>query len=247
LGKDGFGEGTPSGDLAQTRFYGRRKGRPLRIGRQKLLEELLPTIEIPSPITGPIDPLTLFGNGKKQIWVEIGFGGGEHLAWQAAANPDVGLIGAEPFISGVATCLSHIADKKLTNIRLHADDGRPLLAALPEASVDRVFVLHPDPWRKRRHWERRLIGPEGLNAISRVLKDRGELRVATDHPGYQVWMLRVLQNDPRFWWTAEKADDWRIRPADWPETRYEAKAVREGRVPIKLVYKRAVRVKSSFD
>ncbi len=98
MGKDGFGEGAPSGDLAQTRFYGRRKGRPLRIGRQKLIEELLPTIEIPTPITGPIDPVTLFGGSKKSIWVEIGFGGGEHLAWQAAANPDVGLIGAETFI-----------------------------------------------------------------------------------------------------------------------------------------------------
>ncbi len=126
-------------------------------------------------------------------------------------------------------------------MRIYPDDGRHLLAALPEASIDRVFVLHPDPWRKRRHWERRLIGPHGLDAIARVLKDDGELRVATDHAGYQVWMLRWLQNDERFFWNAKSADDWRVRPADWPETRYEAKAIREGRIPIRLSYQRVAR------
>jgi tRNA (guanine-N7-)-methyltransferase len=241
LGKDGPGESASGRDLNQEKFYGRRKGRPLRTRRQKLLEDLLPRIEIPVPISSPIDPFKLFNNSKSTISVEIGFGGGEHLAWQAAENPHVGFIGAEPFISGVASCLAHISDKKLENVRLYPDDGRPLLAALPEGSIDRVFVLHPDPWRKRRHWERRLIGPHGLDAIARVLKDYGELRVATDHAGYQVWMLRWLQNDERFFWKAKSADDWRVRPADWPETRYEAKAIREGRIPIRLSYQRVAR------
>lgn len=223
------------------RFYGRRKGRPLRPGRAALVEDLLPRLAVPDPMAGPIDPSSLFAPPVRETWLEIGFGAGEHLVWQAERNSDVGLIGAEPFMSGVGACLAAIDEGGLGNIRLHAEDARPLLAALPEASVARVFVLQPDPWRKRRHRERRLIGPEGLDAIARVLRDGGELRCSTDHPGYQLWMLRHLQADARFVWTAGRADAWRGRPDDWPETRYAAKAAREGRPVIYLSYLRASR------
>jgi len=174
-------------------------------------------------------------------WLEVGFGAGEHLAAQAAANPDIGLIGAEPFIAGVAACLSEVDRAGLANVRIHADDARPLMAAMPEGSIARAFVLQPDPWRKRRHRERRLIGPEGLDALARVLADGAELRISTDHAGYQVWMLRWLQADRRFEWQARRADDWRLPTEDWPETRYVAKAAREGRPVIYLRFVRRAR------
>lgn len=180
----------------------------------------------------------MFDAPKRALWLEIGFGGGEHLVWQAQANPDVGLIGAEPFLNGIAACLAAIETAGATNIRLHGDDARPLMTALPEASIDKLFVLHPDPWRKRRHQERRIVGPDGLGLMARVLKDGGELRTATDHAGYQTWMLRWLRADPNFKWQAKRADDWRVRPDDWPETRYAAKAVEEGRPIMFLNFKR---------
>lgn len=245
MGKDGPGghaEGRDlTGDASATKFYGRRAGRPLRPGRARLVETLLPTLSTPDPEAGPIAPETLFPERKRAYWCEIGFGAGEHLAWQAAANPDVGLIGAEPFISGVAGCLAEIEARSLANVRLHADDGRPLLRALPEASLERVFILQPDPWRKRRHWNRRIVGADGLGLVARVLADGGEFRTSTDHPGYQAWMLKVLRADERFEWLAESADDWRSRPADWPQTRYQKKAEGEGRPVVYLRFRRRPR------
>lgn len=245
MGKDGPGRHASPGGLTERdgrpRFYGRRKGRPLRPGRADLIDRLLPAVAVPDPASGAISPGRLFAPPKRAHWLEIGFGAGEHLLWQAAANPDVGLIGAEPFVAGVAACLAGMERAGLDNVRLHADDARPLLAALPKAGIDRVFVLQPDPWRKRRHWERRLIGPEGLDALARVLADGGELRLSTDHAGYQTWMLRHLLADRRFVWRATRADDWRARPADWPETRYAAKAAREGRKVIYLTFERRPR------
>ncbi|MEQ9123453.1 MAG: tRNA (guanine(46)-N(7))-methyltransferase TrmB [Alphaproteobacteria bacterium] len=223
------------------RFYGRRRGRPLRPNRERLVETLLPRLAAPNPAAGPVRPAAMFDRPMSAYWLEIGFGGGEHLVWQASENPDVGLIGAEPFIAGVARCLSAIEAAGVDNLRIHADDARPLMAALPEASIGRAFVLQPDPWRKRRHWERRLIGPDGLEALARVLADGAELRASTDHPGYQIWMLRHLRADARFEWLASGADDWRRRPDDWPETRYEAKAIREGRRPMYLRFLRRPR------
>lgn len=196
---------------------------------------------MPDPGAGPLDPAGLFAPPVGEVWLEIGFGAGEHLVAQARARPDIGLIGAEPFIAGVTACLAAIEEAGVGNVRLHADDARPLMAALPEASIARAFVLQPDPWRKRRHWNRRLIGPEGLDQLARVLMDGAELRVSTDHPAYQVWMLRCLQPDPRFTWTAERAADWRAPPADWPKTRYAAKAEREGRPVAYLAFRRASR------
>ncbi len=230
----------PRADAA-TRYYGRRVGRPLRPGRAALLDKRLPELSVPDPANGPIDPSALFDAPKRALWLEIGFGAGEHLIWQAEHNPDVGLIGAEPFLNGLTACIAAIDDSGVQNVRLHGEDARPLLEALPEASVDKLFVLHPDPWRKRRHWERRIIGPQGLDLMARVLADGAELRTATDHAGYQIWMLRHLRADQRFEWLAEMADDWRVRPDDWPETRYAAKAVREGRPIAILRFKRRPR------
>jgi len=177
--------------------------------------------------------------GISDVWLEIGFGAGEHLAWQAEAHPDVGLIGAEPFVAGMAKLLSKIEQAKLSNIRLYTEDARDILAALPPASLGRVFILFPDPWPKTRHHKRRLIQTETLDALARVMKPGAELRLATDDRGYLVWALERLMAHPRFQWIARSAADWRARPADWPETRYEAKAVKAGRV---CTYLRFLRV-----
>lgn len=183
-----------------------------------------------------IDPQKLFDSPVKDVWLEIGFGNGEHLAWQAENNPHVGIIGCEPFINGVSVLLSEIEAKALSNVRLLADDARPLLDRLPEACLSRVFVLFPDPWPKKRHAARRFIGPENLKRLARVMAPGGILRIASDHPGYVVWTLQHLQPHPAFKWQAERAEDWRRRPVDWPPTRYEEKAL--AGVPVYLAYRR---------
>ncbi len=168
------------------------------------------------------------------FWLEVGFGGGEHLAAQAVAHPGIGIIGCEPFINGVAGLLDHVEREGLGNVRIFDDDARFLLDALPDASIGRCFVLFSDPWPKKRHWERRFIGPENLERLARVLKNGAELRLASDDPGLVTWMLDQTWHHPAFAWTAQRADDWRIRPSDWPATRYEEKAVAAGRRPVFL-------------
>lgn len=216
-------------------FYGRRKGRPLRAGRKQLVETLLPQLALPMDQTS-IDPASLFSKNPREIWLEVGFGNGEHLAWQAAHNPDIGLIGCEPFINGVSVLLSHIEEQSLENVRVHADDARPLLDKLPDGCLDRVFVLFPDPWPKRRHAARRFIGPENLTRLARLMPSGGILRVASDHPGYVAWALQHLLPHPDFEWQAERATDWQHRPDDWPPTRYEQKAL--AGVPVYLTFQR---------
>jgi len=155
--------------------------------------------------------------------LEIGFGGGEHLVAQADAHPDARFIGVEPFLNGVASCLRHIEESGVTNIRLHQGDARDVIARLPDASLDLAYILFPDPWPKTRHHKRRLIQPEFLDQLARVMKPRAELRFATDWAQYAAWTLEHITRDPRFTWTAECADDWR-KP--WPghvTTRYEKK------------------------
>ncbi|MCW9035497.1 MAG: tRNA (guanosine(46)-N7)-methyltransferase TrmB [Rhodospirillales bacterium] len=211
------------------RFYGRRSGHKLRSTRQKLVDELLPTIRVVAPSQGDsLDPNSLFETPVDDIWVEIGFGGGEHLAAQGEMNPTIGLIGCEPFINGVASALNHINEKNLKNVRILDDDARPLLEALPDASIGRMFILFPDPWPKTKHHRRRFISPENLDTIARLLKDNAQLRFGSDHTGYVRWALRHLTADNRFQWTAQKPSDWRTRPDDWPETRYEKKALKQG-------------------
>ena len=220
------------------RRYGRRRGRPLRRGRAALLDSLLPAIDIHLPEQGPLDPHTLFDTGLREIWLEIGFGAGEHLADIAAANPHVGVIGCEVFIDGVASALRHVADKELSNIRIWRNDATLLLERLPDLSLDRILLLHPDPWLKRRHARRRFIQPATLDLLARRLRPGGELRISTDDPGYLEWTLRHLGQHTAFGWLATAAADWRVRPADWPQTRYESKALKAGRRCTYLRYRR---------
>ncbi|AWK86137.1 tRNA (guanine(46)-N(7))-methyltransferase TrmB [Azospirillum thermophilum] len=226
------------------RLYGRRKGRPLRKYKSSLIDTLLPSIALPVP--GPGDridqPAALFGRPVRDVWLEVGFGSGHHLAWQAEHNPDIGLIGAEPFVNGVAGLLAMVEKAGLQDtVRVLPDDARPLLDALPDASIGRAFVLFADPWPKKRHWERRFIGPENLPRLARVLKDGAELRLASDDMGLVRWMLEHTVKDPNFEWTARGPSDWRVRPSDWPPTRYEEKAIAAGRKPVFLRFVRKAR------
>ncbi len=225
-------------DRARERLHGRRRGRPLRKGRARLVETLLPQLRVRLPDEGPVDLPALFGTPRTACWLEIGFGAGEHLAWQAENHPGIGFIGCEAFVNGVASLLRHIDERGLDNVRIFDDDARLLLAALPAAAIDRLFLLHPDPWPKRRHRERRLVQGETIRRFAQLMPPGGMLRIATDHPVYLGWTLRLMGRQPWFDWTARRAADWLERPADWPETRYEAKARKEGRRCTYLSYRR---------
>jgi tRNA (guanine-N7-)-methyltransferase len=224
----------------QRLIYGRRKGHRLRPGRQRLLDELLPKLQVQLTGGGTLDPASLFAPPPHRIWLEIGFGGGEHLAAQAAAHPEVGLIGCEPFIGGVARLLSLIAAQGLANVRLFTDDARLLLQALPDACLERIFVLFPDPWPKTRHHKRRIVNAATAAEFVRLLRPGGEVRLATDDMGYARAMLLALRARPELQWQARRAVDWRERPADWPGTRYESKALAAGRACVYLRFVRAV-------
>lgn len=218
--------------------YGRRRGRKLRATRAALVDETLPALTIAAPAGALLDPFSLFARRPEAVWLEVGFGGGEHLAAQAGAHREIGLIGAEPYVNGVAGLLAQLAAGKIDNVRLWPGDVRLLLPHFPSRSVDRAFVLFPDPWPKQRHHKRRLVAPAFLDALARVLKPGAELRLATDDPDYLAWMLDAVLRHPAFAWTARRPDDWRIRPADAPPTRYEAKAIAAGRRPAYLRFAR---------
>jgi tRNA (guanine-N7-)-methyltransferase len=201
------------------RSYGRLKSRPIKPRQAALMESLLPKLRVPQDA---FDPAALMP-GAAEVWLEIGFGGGEHLAAQAARRPDVLFIGAEPFQNGVASALRHIDDADLTNVRLKDGDARELLGHLPDASLARAFVLFPDPWPKARHHKRRLVQAETVAELARVLRPGGRLRFASDWADYVDWSLERVSASPRFRWTAERAGDWRAPPADHITTRYEEK------------------------
>jgi tRNA (guanine-N7-)-methyltransferase len=207
------------------RLYGRRQGHKLRQGQAALVEELLPVVSIPDE--GPLDAQTLFGDARP-LEFEIGFGGGEHLAGQAAMRPDHGFIGCEPFLNGVVGALNYIRDDRLENVRLHMGDALEALERLPDASLERVYLLHPDPWRKARHAKRRMVNDGPLDLIAAKLKPGGEFRLGTDDPTYCRWAMMVMRGRHDFAWQVETAKDFLTRPADWPETRYERKARRQG-------------------
>lgn len=222
------------------RLYGRRQAFKLRDRQAQLIEELLPRLALEVPDEGELDLAALFP-GCHEIHLEIGFGGGEHLVAQAKAHPHAAFIGAEPFINGMAKILTKIDDEKVTNIRLLPGDARVLLEKLPAASLSRVYILFPDPWPKSRHHKRRMVQTWVLDLIARALRDDGELRVASDIPGYIAWTLERALPHPAFNWTAERRDDWAVRGADWPPTRYEQKALKAGRVPAYLSFRRLPR------
>ena len=221
------------------RFHGRRHGRRLRTSQQQLLDTALPAIAIgPDDAARCAAPAALFGGTVDDLWLEIGFGAGEHLAEQAARHPAIGFIGAEPFVNGVARLLAQIEARGLANIRILADDVRPLLADLPPACLGRVFILFPDPWPKARHRQRRIVNRANLDCLAHAMRPGAELRLATDDGNYLCWMLRELLAHPQFEWTARRAEDWRSRPADGAGTRYEAKNRSGGFGPVYLNFVR---------
>ena len=220
------------------RFFGRRRGKKLRATGQGLVETLLPQLAIPLPEEGGgrLDPASLFSDPKTDYWLEVGFGGGEHAAWQAEHNPDMGLIAAEVFLNGIASLLGHIDRAGLDNIRIYPEDVRPFLARLKERSLSRVFVLFPDPWPKSRHVDRRFINDGNLDLLVPLMKPGAILRIATDDETYKAHARDVMAARTDF--EEVTGADPTHRPDDWPETRYNAKALREGRVPIFLSYRR---------
>ena len=226
----------PNGAAARA-FFGRRKGRPLRSHQSALLDELLPRLAV-DLTSRPHDLCEIFSPRPAEICLEIGFGGGEHLLAQAAAKPDVGFIGCEAFVNGMAKMLAGIEARGIANVRLHFGDAIELLQWLPDASLARVDLLYPDPWPKRRHWKRRFVQDESISALARVLRAGGEFRFATDIVDYAAWTLMRALRSPDFLWTADRANDWRKPWPDYSRTRYEAKAVREGRTPCYLVFRR---------
>jgi tRNA (guanine-N7-)-methyltransferase len=237
-GTDGNGEAP--GDVRRLlHSYGRRRGRKLKPAQKTLAESALPRFAIAAPAPGAgLDVPALFGFAPRALWFEIGFGGGEHLAHQAANNPDVALIGAEPFINGVVSAVRHLEERGLANVRLYQGDARDILPALPDRALEKLFVLHPDPWPKARHHKRRLLQKPFLDEAARLLLPGGELRLATDDEPYLMWMLERVPDHPAFEWTARTADDWRLYPPDAIETRYAAKARREGRKATILRFRR---------
>lgn len=214
--------------------YGRRRGRPLRVTRAALMDKLLPRLKISAPAQGAmIDPATLFARRPAEVWLEIGFGGGEHLAQQAQTHREVGLIGAEPYLNGVAGLLARIDSQALDNIRLWPGDIRELLPSLLSGVVSRVFVLFPDPWPKARHHKRRLIVTPFVDELARIMTQGAELRIATDDPDYLTHINDCIAGQNIFTPVGG------ARPDDWPATRYEAKARAAGRHPTFLRFARS--------
>ncbi|MEQ8367121.1 MAG: tRNA (guanine(46)-N(7))-methyltransferase TrmB [Roseicyclus sp.] len=220
-------------------FYGRRKGQHLKDSQERYLQEDLAALSPgavdweTNPDRVPLDLEALFDG--REVWLEVGFGGGEHMVHQAALNPDVGIIGCEPYINGVAMLLGKIRKAGAGNLRVHPGDARDLFDVLPDGSIAKAFLMYPDPWPKARHHRRRFVTPEHLGPLHRVLKPGAEFRVATDIPDY---VRQTLEQVPRhgFSWAAEGPEDWRQPWDDWISTRYEQKALREGRVPHYLTF-----------
>ncbi|WP_028878236.1 tRNA (guanine(46)-N(7))-methyltransferase TrmB [Terasakiella pusilla] len=231
---------TPELYTTRLKTFGRRQGYKLKPRQQELVDTLLPDLRIQPPEDGSqLDPKSLFKTEVKQVWFEVGFGGGEHCAAQLENNPDIGMLACEPFINGVAMLLNHVDNRGLQDrIRILDDDARPLLDVMPDSSIDRLFLLFPDPWRKKRHAKRRFVGPDNMALISRVLKSGAEFRVGSDHMPYIDWTLEHMTKHPDFEWICEGPEDWRVRPDDWPPSRYEQKAIRQGKACVYLRFKR---------
>jgi len=229
---------TPMTEARHVRSYGRRKSKPLSARKERLIGGLLPRLRLDLKSRPPARLADLYGVPIKEIWLEIGFGSGEHLLWQAEQHNTVGFIGCEPFINGLATLLGAVETRALKTIRVHDGDARDVLAWLPDRSITRVFLLFPDPWPKKRQLKRRLLLADTIDELARVLRPGGELRFASDSGDYVAQALLLTRQCGAFAWKAERAADWRERPTDWAETRYERKAVMEGRKPLYLSFSR---------
>ncbi|MBS0124560.1 tRNA (guanine(46)-N(7))-methyltransferase TrmB [Thetidibacter halocola] len=228
-------------DAPWRNFYGRVRGKTLRPKQVDYIEEDLDRLS-PGPVDWDVNPerhlldvAALFGGAP--VWLEIGFGGGEHMVHQAATYPEVGIIGCEPFMNAVAMLLGKIREAGVTNLRVHPGDVRNLFDVLPDASIDKAFLLYPDPWPKKKHHKRRFVTPDHLQPLARVMKPGAEFRVATDIPDY---VRQTLIEVPKagFEWLAERPQDWRQPWGDWLSTRYEQKALREGRTPHYLTFRK---------
>jgi tRNA (guanine-N7-)-methyltransferase len=227
----------PSPDAPRRRsLYGRSKGKALRPHQAHLIANRLPplAVDVARLAAGAL----LFDFAPRELWLEIGFGGGEHLVAQALAHPDIGIIGCEPFVNGVATALAGVERHGLANVRMQTDDARLLIAATPDAALSRIFILYPDPWPKRRHNKRRVISRETVAELARVAKPGATVRFATDIDDYAGWTLARFLASPYFRWLAESAKDWRRPWDDWSPTRYETKARNAGRTPVYLTFQR---------
>jgi tRNA (guanine-N7-)-methyltransferase len=231
----------PNPNRPHRNFYGRRKGQHLKDSQERYLAEDLAALS-PGPVDWDVNPdrktldlKALFGT--REVWLEVGFGGGEHLVHQAASNPQVGIIGCEPYINGVAMLLGKIRRADVENLAVYPGDARALFDVLPAASIAKAFLLYPDPWPKTRHHRRRFVTPEHLQPLAQALKPGAEFRVATDIPDY---VRQTLEEVPKagFEWLAEAPADWRVAWDDWLSTRYEQKALREGRTPHYLTFRK---------
>ncbi len=226
-------------ELHHTRaFFGRRKGHKLRPRQRELLTTLLPRLALDLSRSAPADLTTLFPVPVTEVTLEIGFGSGESMIAQAQAQPTTGFIGVEPFVNGMAKALAVIEKVGLQNIRLHFDDAARLIAWLPDASLARIDLIHPDPWPKRRHWKRRFVQDATVAQFARLLRRGGEFRFATDVADYAAWTLQRLLRSSALAWTAQCANDWRKPWPGFTHTRYNAKAQREERSTCFLIFRR---------
>jgi len=221
-------------DVRPLRSYGRRKGKALSARKERLIGELLPRLRLDLSKPPPSPLAKLFETPVDAIWLEIGFGSGEHLLWQAEHHPEIGFIGCEPFVNGLASLLGAIEERGLTRVRVHDGDVRDVLPWLPEGSLERIFLLFPDPWPKKRHLKRRLLGPEFVRELARVLVPGGELRFASDDADYADQARLLVGQSGAF----RAVTDQHERPRNWPGTRYERKAQAEGRKPAYLSFAR---------
>lgn len=228
-------------------FYGRRKGKPIREGRMAAFAALMPRVEITLDDIedngegniengAPIDPRSFFDFPVTDVWMEIGFGDGKQLAHQARANPAIGFIGCEPFLNGVAALCRDMQEQNITNIRIFQNDARLLMARLAAHSLGRCFLLNSDPWPKTRHHKRRFIQTHTLDTLHTLLKTGAELRMASDHAGLSAWQFEKTYFHPGYAWTAQSAADWRCRPQDMLETRYQNKGQAQGRDTVFLTF-----------
>lgn len=244
----------PTAPDEKPKFFGRRKGRTIRKAKSFLLDNFLPKVRI-EPTAGLFLPSCFTRPEIRRYALEIGFGDGAHLAALAQSRPDTGFIGVEVYKNGVANLLSLMTGLKdgdaenlsqeivlekgrTDNIRIYDDDVRLLFASLPDACFDKIYLLFPDPWPKKKHADRRFVNPHNLTELARLLKKGGILQIATDHPVYKSWVLHTMAQNKDFIWTAKCSDDWRNPPADWFETKYQRKAVKEGRRPVFFEYQR---------